>query len=173
MAKKNEVDLDKLTICYHQPCTTRDFMNYLKYIEHAAENLQFWLWYRDYSKRFSDLPPNEQCLAPEWTVEQAEAETPKIPQKVSPETVAALAGTDFAIRKPRRGNPFETPPATPVDPMKKTSPSVITGEVEVNDEDFIHAKAAGAFEKADLKWQPCESAASAGFDKGIVSEVDI
>ncbi|KAK6437152.1 hypothetical protein LTR95_006647, partial [Oleoguttula sp. CCFEE 5521] len=30
------------------PCTTRDFMNYLKYIEYSAENLQFFLWYRDY-----------------------------------------------------------------------------------------------------------------------------
>lgn len=132
-------------------------MNYLKYIEHAAENLQFWLWHRDYAKRFTELPANEQCLAPEWTVEQAEAETanpnPPAPKKISPETAAVLAGTDFALRK---GNPFETPPGTPVDVGKKSSPSVVMGEMEVSDEDFIHAKAAGAFEKADLKWQPCK-----------------
>lgn len=138
-------------------------MNFLKYVEHAAENLQFWLWYRDYVKRFSELPSNEQCLAPEWTEEQAEAETanqnpPTAPKKISPETAKVLAGTDFALNKSRRGNPFETPPGTPsVDAMKKSSPSVVMGEVEVTEEDIIHAKAANAFEKADLKWQPCKS----------------
>ena len=47
-------------------------MNYLVYIEHSAENLQFFLWYRDYLKRFDELPPNERALAPEWSAEQAE-----------------------------------------------------------------------------------------------------
>ena len=135
-------------------------MNYLKFIEHAAENLQFWLWYRDYVKRFSELPANEQCLAPEWTDEQADAElvNPNLPpqKKISPEAAAALAGIDFALQKSRRGDPFRTPPGTPADVMKKSSPSVLTGEVDVTDEDIIHAKAAGAFEKADLKWQPCK-----------------
>lgn len=31
------------TDLFWQPCTTRDFMNYLKYIEYSAENLQFFL----------------------------------------------------------------------------------------------------------------------------------
>lgn len=143
-------------------------MNYLKYIEHAAENLQFWLWYRDYAKRFSELPSNERCLAPEWTVEQAEAELinqnapAPAPKNLRPETVAVLAGTDFALAKSRRGNPFETPPGTPVEPTRKPNPSVGTGEVDVSDDDSIHAKAAGAFEKADLKWQPCKSESRGG-----------
>lgn len=135
-------------------------MNYLKYIEHAAENLQFWLWYRDYAKRFSHLPPNEQCLAPEWTEEQADAEivNTNLPaqKKISPEAAAVLAGIDFALHKSRRGDLFQTPPGTPADVLKKSSASVLMGEVEVTDEDVIHAKAAGAFEKADLKWQPCK-----------------
>jgi hypothetical protein len=49
------------------PMTVRDFMNYLIYIEHAAENLQFFLWYRDYLGRFEKLSPSERVLAPEWT----------------------------------------------------------------------------------------------------------
>ena len=135
-------------------------MNYLKYIEFAAENLQFWLWCRDYAKRFSELSPNEQCLAPEWTEEQADAETatPNLPpqKKISPETAAVLAGIDYALHQSRRGDPFQTPPGTPADVVKRSSPSVLMGEVEVTDEAIIHAKAAGAFEKADLKWQPCK-----------------
>ena len=142
-------------------------MNYLKYIEHAAENLQFWLWYRDYAKRFSELPPNEKCLAPEWTVEQgAEAENavngnaaPRAAKKLSPETAAALAGTDFDLSKSRRGNPFNTPPRTPMGAEEKQQdPSQVAHEVDSSDDgaNSIHVKAADAFEKADLKWQPCK-----------------
>lgn len=151
-------------------------MNYLKYIEHAAENLQFWLWYRDYAKRFSELPPNEKCLAPEWTVEQAEAENAAngnaphpAPKKLSPETAAALSGTDFDLsNKSRRGNPFNTPPRTPMDAREKEQDlSQVAHEVDTSDDDAnsIHVKAAGAFEKADLKWQPCK-VGSAGNERG-------
>lgn len=49
-------------------------MNYLKYIELAAENLQFYLWVRDYTKRFNNLPASDRALAPEWTVSQVDAE---------------------------------------------------------------------------------------------------
>lgn len=42
-------------------------MNYLIYIEHSAENLQFFLWYRDYERRFLEAPSSEKSLAPEWT----------------------------------------------------------------------------------------------------------
>ena len=41
-------------------------MNYLKYIELSAENLQFYLWLQDYTKRFEQLPSNEKALSPEW-----------------------------------------------------------------------------------------------------------
>ena len=50
-----------------QPMTTRDFMNYLVYVEHAAENLQFYLWYKDYEKRFEAARKTDTSLAPEWT----------------------------------------------------------------------------------------------------------
>ncbi len=41
-------------------------MNYLIYIEQNAENLQFFLWYRDYVRRFELLPEKEKVLSPEW-----------------------------------------------------------------------------------------------------------
>ena len=80
-------------------------MNYLVYIEYSAENLQFFLWYRDYVKRFNELPRSERTLAPEWTAEQAEAETltsqataaaaTQIP--ISKEAAAILNGSDFVV----------------------------------------------------------------------------
>ena len=39
-------------------------MDYLVYIAHDAENLQFYLWYRDYTKRFNALNKNSRELSP-------------------------------------------------------------------------------------------------------------
>jgi hypothetical protein len=51
-----------------QPCSLNDFLNYLIYVAHDAENLQFYLWCQDYKKRFDALPANERALSPEWQV---------------------------------------------------------------------------------------------------------
>jgi hypothetical protein len=104
-----------------QPVTTREFMDFLVYIEHDAENLQFYMWYKDYVKRFFQLPESEQVLAPEWTPEQAQAEKQalekeKLPKKVPVEAAAALKGTDFDPNSKvgdNGYNPFNTPPRTP------------------------------------------------------------
>ena len=48
--------------------TIRDFMNYLKYIEHAAENLQFFLWFHDYNTRFNNLRESERDVIKVGTV---------------------------------------------------------------------------------------------------------
>ena len=98
-------------------------MDFLRYIEFDAENLQFYLWYRDYSKRFAELPAHEQALAEEWTAEQALAEKTgsekeKLPKKLAPAAAAVLKGTDFdtnaKIAAPEAPpNPFNTPPRTP------------------------------------------------------------
>ncbi|KIX99106.1 uncharacterized protein Z520_05567 [Fonsecaea multimorphosa CBS 102226] len=105
------------------PVTTREFMDFLRYIEYDAENLQFYLWYHDYCKRFDELPDSEKKLAPEWTADQAlaekaHAEKDKLPRKVATAAAAVLKGTDFdphakpsALEAPP--NPFNTPPRTP------------------------------------------------------------
>ena len=148
-------------------------MNYLVYIEHSAENLQFYLWYRDYLRRFNELPPNERALAPEWSAEQAELDaqavqgTPGPKQQVSAETAAVFKGTDFAPPIASvvevKGNPFNTPPRTPNG--EKSRESVAPSErawsengstLFSNTDRSFQTKTAGAFQGADLKWQPCE-----------------
>lgn len=41
-------------------------MDYLIYVSHDAENLQFWLWLQAYSQRFYAAPRSEQALSPLW-----------------------------------------------------------------------------------------------------------
>lgn len=149
-------------------------MNYLIYIELAAENLQFFLWYNDYVRRFELLPENERKLAPIWTAEQAEAQALAIkdnpaPMKtISPETAAIFKETDFGAPKATvvemgRGNPFNTPPMTPNNGERD---SVAPSEYPWSDNASTlrstfkapyATKAAGAFDAADVKLQPCES----------------
>jgi hypothetical protein len=50
-----------------EPTSLRDFMNYLIYVAHDAENLQFFLWLRNYRKKFYALRMDEQKLSPFWT----------------------------------------------------------------------------------------------------------
>ncbi|KAI0913027.1 hypothetical protein F4824DRAFT_483484 [Ustulina deusta] len=102
------------------PCTVRDFMNYLIYIEHSAENLQFFLWYRDYVKRFDAAPASETALSPEWTQTMEEDTIAKIQRDAADKArkgpTAAMEifkGTDFEktpeIHVENR-DPFATPP---------------------------------------------------------------
>ncbi|KAL8896701.1 MAG: hypothetical protein Q9207_007584 [Kuettlingeria erythrocarpa] len=148
-------------------------MNYLIYIEHAAENLQFFLWYQDYAKRFDLLSENERHLAPVWTAEQAEAQASALKDNPTPMktmsvgTAAMFKGTDFAAPKATvveigKGNPFNTPPMTPLSPGRD---SVAQSEYPWSDSASTlrsgfkasHDKrAAGAFDAADIKLQPCK-----------------
>ncbi|KAL8661978.1 MAG: hypothetical protein Q9202_005104 [Teloschistes flavicans] len=153
------------------PCTTRDFMNYLIYIEHAAENLQFFLWHKDYTKRFDLLPASERNLAPVWTVEQAEAQAlamkdnPNPMKTIGPEAAAIFKGSDFAppkitVLEAGKGNPFNTPPLTPNTgeresiapsdyPWSDSGSTVRSGFKASHDK-----KAAEAFDAADVRLQP-------------------
>jgi hypothetical protein len=139
-------------------------MNFLKYIELSAENLQFFLWFRDYSKRFNELPASEKALSPEWAGDNSNAEVKPAAKAVNPEAAAILAGSDFAseqkIEESEKGsnNPFFTPPRTPnsverpegAKSFDSYDDSFSTGRVD-------HAKrASGAFESAGLKWKPRE-----------------
>ncbi|KIX01524.1 uncharacterized protein Z518_09250 [Rhinocladiella mackenziei CBS 650.93] len=104
------------------PVTIREFMDFLRYIEFDAENLQFFLWYKDYCKRFAELPDTERKLAPEWAGEQALAAKAnaekKLPKKVGNAAAAVLKGTDFDLNAKltvpeAAANPFNTPPRAP------------------------------------------------------------
>jgi hypothetical protein len=147
-----------------QPVTTRDFMNYLKYIELAAENLQFFLWYRDYSKRFNELPASDKALSPEWIPEHAECETPNHPKRFSPEAVAMFKGTDFdrepKVSETAKENPFfDALPHTPNSDMKRDGGESIDSyavSMSTRAKSDHAQRATGAFESAGLKWKPRE-----------------
>ncbi|ROW13869.1 hypothetical protein VPNG_03516 [Cytospora leucostoma] len=118
------------------PMTIRDFMNYLIYIEHSAENLQFFLWHRDYMSRFQSAHTPDMVLAPEWTIEQQDACFTKLQKEHRDDlkrgpagTAEIFRGTDFekrwamgpkaTVMEKKSGhvfadsNPFRTPPMTP------------------------------------------------------------
>lgn len=132
-------------------------MNFLKYIEMSAENLQFFLWYRDYSKRFDQLPATEKALSPEWTSERPAGDAKPKPaeKKADYEVAAILEGTDFAndgtIAQSEKGNPFFTPPHTPttrsLDSYEESTTTVKASYTE---------RASAAFDNAGLKWKPCK-----------------
>lgn len=141
-------------------------MNFLKYIELSAENLQFFLWYRDYSKRFNELPASEKVLSPEWAGNGSNnGEAPKLSHKKSnPEASAVLEGTDFASEKTVKNstrstsnNPFFTPPHTPTSDSHRRDESLDSYDESMTTGKVNHSeRAAGAFENAGLKWKPCE-----------------
>jgi hypothetical protein len=138
-------------------------MNYLKYIELSAENLQFFLWFRSYAKRFGELPANEQALSPEWFAD-TETEAPARPKQLSPETAAVFKGTDFATEsratEAEKSNPFSTPPRTPNSELKRDGgESLDSYHVSLTSgAKTDHARrATGAFESAGLKWKPRKS----------------
>lgn len=142
-------------------------MNYLKYIEHAAENLQFFLWHRDYTKRFNELPESERALSPEWTLAQVEAEalatqTQGRQKKLSPTAAAVFKGTDFdstvKVSEVEKSNPFYTPPRTPSGEDKRDEFMSFDGSnrdsLYLSSKQNHVKKAEGAFDDAGLKWQP-------------------
>ena len=94
-----------------QPCTVRDFMNYLIYVERSAENLQFLLWFRDYERRFADADTADLSLAPEWTQAMEDEAVARIKKthadkvrKVPDEAVEIFKGTDFERGSSRKGS---------------------------------------------------------------------
>ncbi|OLN86138.1 hypothetical protein CCHL11_05296 [Colletotrichum chlorophyti] len=139
------------------PCTVRDFMNYLIYIEHAAENLQFFLWHKDFEKRFLEAKTSDMGLAPEWTPamendilqrmfkEKSERMRKKPGQEIFKGTDFEKKGAAAAIIADET-NPFSTPPRTPND-----QESVYTGSNGVSNADTYRSQASDAFATVGAK----------------------
>jgi len=148
-------------------------MNYLKYIEHDAENLQFFLWYRSYVDRWMKLPESEKALAPEWTTAQAEAlpaDATVRPRKVDPMVASILKGTDFDEKTPAKTStnekvdPFRDGARTPSSEDSKRGDLANSeygssfGDSKTLNSSHTHVvKADEAFENAGLQWKPCKS----------------
>lgn len=148
------------------PMTVRDFMNYLTYVEHAAENLQFFLWFRDYEKRFKEANPSDIALAPEWTQAMEDDAVAKIRKdtvdKRKPQIPAAadiFKGTDFEkgtrdLQAPEftNDNPFSTPPQTPAGSgHDRTSVHSSQNAVSSTHASSYKSQAAEAFQTAGAK----------------------
>jgi hypothetical protein len=138
-------------------------MNYLIYIEHAAENLQFFLWYRDYEKRFTEATTPDIALAPEWTRAMEEEAIARIRKEhVEKRNVVSQAGnifkgTDFEkVSEVAIDNrdPFSTPPHTA---GGDEAPPVLSGIQGSS----IRAQAYDAFEAAGVR-PPCKSSPAPG-----------
>ncbi|KAH6854943.1 hypothetical protein B0I37DRAFT_43318 [Chaetomium sp. MPI-CAGE-AT-0009] len=101
------------------PCTIRDFMNYLLYIERSAENLQFFLWHRDYERRFAGAQTADLSLAPEWTqamedeaILRIKKEQAEKARRVPKQAATIFQGTDFE-------KCTESEPAAPTDNSRR------------------------------------------------------
>ena len=142
-------------------------MDYLKYVAFAAENLQFYLWFKDYSARFEKLPETERPLSTEWTKAQAEEaanSSNRISRTIVPSKVAQmLKDTDFADGQPRstfdKADPFVTPAKTPSLEEKRElsseyASSSTDGKTQSSAE--YRSNADHAFDEAGLKWKPRE-----------------
>jgi hypothetical protein len=144
-------------------------MDFLKYIEHSAENLQFYMWFKDYIKRFEDLPATERVLCPEWTQAQEEAEVTNYRNKLkekplSVEANAILRGQELApvpvSSQSDKRNPFgdsqtdsDEKRSLESDESPRSRGTGTVGTLKTN-----HSKdASTAFEDAGCKFQPCKS----------------
>lgn len=147
-------------------------MNYLKFIAFSAENLQFYLWFQDYSARFAKLPKNEQALSPEWTKAQAEAaaeiggnvNSHRMSKHVDPNIAHLLKDTDFADPPKRaamghRIDPFSTPDK---EPSLDEKHDIVSEYASSNGDGTTVASSTAhrviaetVFEDAGLKWKPC------------------
>lgn len=142
-------------------------MDFLKYIEHSAENLQFYMWFRDYIKRFEDLPASEKALSPEWTQAQEEAEAMNFRNAAKDKPLTVVANTILrsqdlapgpASEKSERKNPFGDSHAaisekTSLESVGGPNGGTIgTGTIRTN----YTAEASTAFEDAGCKFQPCK-----------------
>ncbi|KAF7560738.1 hypothetical protein G7046_g3393 [Stylonectria norvegica] len=138
------------------PLTVRDFMSYLIYIEHAAENLQFYLWCKDYEKRFHLAKTTDLKLAPEWTPTMQEEAMFKIRREQAGlvrgdmKGIEIFKGTDFEKQGRKTStieatNPFHTPPRTP---NSKSSDGSIYA---ASNTQSLKLQASSAFEAAGVR----------------------
>ena len=78
-------------------------MDYLVYVERSAENLQFYLWLRDYTQRFNALKAEEQALSPPWKDEGRPAPD-SLPPRMTKDVSVYEREVDFNNTQPSLQN---------------------------------------------------------------------
>lgn len=126
-------------------------MDYLIYVEHSAENLQFYLWYHDYVRRWNALSNSEQALSPQLQPDQNNF--PKLTNEQFKKGKLATARPKLISRRwNANGMSFlledeDDEKESNFDRKSFVTSSLVTSTTVSNEE--ISAK-------AGLKWQPCE-----------------
>lgn len=147
--------------------TVRDFMSYLIYVEHAAENLQFYLWFKDYEKRFNTNPTTDIELAPEWTSAMQDETIIRIRKeqvdkmRKEPKAAAMFKGTDFEKKltaQDRSASGTVDPFATPPQSSGGDEASIFTAANTMGSLNAMSymSQASDAFQTAGTQ-QPCKS----------------
>ncbi|KUJ18357.1 uncharacterized protein LY89DRAFT_46694 [Mollisia scopiformis] len=144
------------------PCSLNDFMDYLIYVEYNAENLQFYLWYKDYTKRFNALPEKDKVLSKEWI-----PDTKAIPdltkdgentEKKKPKRDGSVANIMEAGYAAKEAIMFSEDEA----PLSPKSPTFHKGHMSLATDGTTTPSLAGSSAPSDaelaaqagLKWQP-------------------
>jgi hypothetical protein len=133
-------------------------MDYLIYIAHDAETLQFYLWLQDYKRRYSALRKEEQYLSPEWRAAK-QAEDRRLAHKKSTaenlgdfpvmDKESAIRMTELSLAAKEV---FDEPPMSPTATATDYE-SFITKSV--HSQKTVQELAEDASQQAGLKWQPC------------------
>ena len=117
-------------------------MAYLLYVSHDAENLQFYLWLQDYSRRFFASSRTEQALSPPWNDDAAQAvgqdSCPRLPH------IKPGRSTEFKVD-------FDINELFP-QPMTEQQ-SFISGSASSNPARSVEV----VNPQTGLNWQPCGS----------------
>jgi hypothetical protein len=137
-------------------------LDYMKYIEHSEENLQFYLWFITYKARFEQLSSGEKVLVPEWTSSQLNTDAHTAGQQRVSAPIAAFVKDAFdgktqATVSIQRIDPFNTSP----------KPNSFTDETKELDSDSstslstdarscVKQNAEQAFDDAGMHWKPCK-----------------
>ncbi|KAH7419829.1 regulator of G protein-like protein [Cadophora sp. MPI-SDFR-AT-0126] len=142
------------------PFSLNDFMDYLVYVEFSAENMQFYLWFKDYVRRFEALPEKEKALSPEFLPEINVPDLTKDGGKgerkeTRREASNALMETRYDGKSlvlntsTSQGSAQDLRTAhNHMESELRESPSVTSGSTAVPSDAEVVAQ-------AGLKWQPC------------------
>ncbi len=128
-------------------------MDYLYYVEHSAESLQFFLWYYDYIQRWSQLSPKEKALSAVWDPDQAKEPKSRYityshKREMSDKMNKILSIMDSDAKRAESGSEGKQAAQSDTSPASKNfsrprTPSVSTIE--------------SSTESTASDWQPCRS----------------
>ena len=135
------------------------------YVSHDAENLQFWLWLQDYTRRFYAAPRSEQVLSPPWYQVDApqptgnEPQSDKVPQSPPlPKETKRPAVSSYEVDF-ENADPILSPGSPQFD--KQSFISGTTGMTKASAVESVQE----ANTQMGLKWQSCTSTVQITWDE--------